>query len=136
MKKLLLLLTLVGFITTTKAQDFRSNYKSSSPEIKLDTAVTALTGKPGDLEQLRNDQFAKALTKDALRNTYLEKLKERPVYDDTVYSTMPVVGGTRVSKMPVVRPGIGDTHYAMLVKKIDIVDPTKSKTPVGTAVRP
>ncbi len=135
MKKLLLFLFIAGIATTTKGQNIRFSYQTPLPGIKVDTTVTALAGNP-DIEQLRTDKFAKALSKDALLNAYLEKLKETRIYDDTIYSTMPVVGSTRKSKMPVVRPSYEDTRYTMLVKKIDIVDPTRSKTPVETVVRP
>lgn len=97
----------------------------NSLEIKVDTNVSALTGKPGNNLALRNKALSQSLIP-----YYTPSIKTN--FDNTVYSTMPVVGHAKTDNMPIVKLGKSDTRYTMLIKRVDIVDPTKAKPSTGT----
>ncbi len=92
-------------------------------QLKLDTNLNIITGAPVD----KNKAFEKALT-DRIRKASVSANPN--TQHEIFYSTMPVAGNKNNRKydnMPVAKVGDTSTRYTMLVKRIDIVDPTKKE---------
>lgn len=128
MKKALLFALLLAVAGVVKAQNqsLKLNQPFSTKDlgIKIDTLPT-LTERLPDLSALQKERLTNLLA--------LKPANAKPVYDEVFYSTMPVAGrSSRDSNMPVSKFGNLNTKYTMPVKRIDIVDPTKTKPAVVT----
>ena len=92
-------------------------------QLKLDTNLNIVIGSPID----KNKAFEKALT-DRIRKASIDA--NRGTQHETFYSTMPVAGN-KVERpsdnMPVIKLRDTNTRYTMLIKRIDIVGPTKKE---------
>ncbi len=118
----IILLSVLGLAAHAQKQNAPSTLLTPiDRQLKLDTNITI--GSPLD----KNKAFEKNLT-DRIR---LASINANPTAQlDTFYSTMPVAGkkdSQRTDNMPVVKLGDTNTRYTMLVKRIDIVDPTKKE---------
>jgi hypothetical protein len=127
MKKALLFALLLVVTNVVKAQDrslkLNQPFSTKEPGIKIDTVLPSITNKAPNLSQLQKEKLAPILA--------LKPAEAKPVYDEVFYSTMPVAGtSSHKFNMPVAKTGDPDTKYTMLVKRIAIVDPTKSKPAV------
>jgi hypothetical protein len=92
-------------------------------QFKLDPNSNIVIGAPID----KNKAFEKALT-DRIRKASIDA--NRGTQHETFYSTMPVAGNKTErpsDNMPVIKLRDTNTRYTMLIKRIDIVDPTKKE---------
>jgi hypothetical protein len=129
-KTCLFIITLSVLGLTANAQIQKRNTPSTlltpmDQQLKLDTNINAITGAPLD----KNKAFERALT-DRIRKASIEANKATP--HETFYSTMPVAGNKnsgQYDNMPVAKLRDTSTRYTMLIKRIDIVDPTKKEQP-------
>jgi hypothetical protein len=124
MKKALLFSLLLMGAGFAKAQNqslkLKQPFSTKDLGIVIDTIAPNLTEKRPGLYQPQKDELAQSIA--------IKPAGNEPVYDEVFYSTMPVAGtGSSNSNMAVIKSDNLNTRYTMPVKRIAIVDPTKTK---------
>lgn len=122
----IVVLSVLGFAAHAQVQKQNTPSTLLTPmdqQLKLDPNLNIVVGEPID----KNKTFEKALT-DRIRKASIDA--NRGTQHETFYSTMPVAGNKAErpsDNMPVIKLRDTNTRYTMLIKRIDIVDPTKKE---------
>ncbi|WP_342646954.1 hypothetical protein [Mucilaginibacter sp. CSA2-8R] len=123
-----IVLSVFGF--AAQAQIYKQKAPSTlltpmDQQLKLDTNLNITIGAPLDKKQLFEKNLADRIRKASIN-------ANQTAQHEIFYSTMPVAGkknGGSTDNMPIVKLSDTDTRYTMLIKPIDVVDPTKKEQP-------